>query len=241
MAPGIQRPRLHDWVSGAATVAAIGAPVMLIAGRPWLAGLCAAAAFAGALAARRSSRRHPAPMPYAMRWVLYLPRWPLSPTRLAAILQPRSGERVLELGPGVGIYSLPIAASLAPGGTLETLDIQPEMLASLVRRAADAGVTNIGAAEGDAQRLPHADGSFDAAYLVGVLGEIPDPSAALRELRRVLKPGGRLVVGEVLGLDPDAVRLATLRTLAHEARDSRSSAVLGPRFGYFARFAVARR
>ena len=52
--------------------------------------------------------------------------------------------------------------------------------------------------------MPYADDSFDAAYLVTVLGEIPDQGAALRELRRVVKPGGRIVVGELFG-DPHMV------------------------------------
>jgi ubiquinone/menaquinone biosynthesis C-methylase UbiE len=177
-------------------------------------------------------------MPYSLRWVLYLPRWPLTPARLRSILEPRAGERMLELGPGVGIYSIPMAKALMPGGVVETLDIQPEMLADLARRSAAAGVANIVTTDGDAQQLPFADGSFDGAYLIGVLGEIPDPPAALRELRRVLKPDGRLVIGEVLGLDPDAVRLTTLCAMARDAGFAFERR-LGPRVGYFARFTVA--
>jgi ubiquinone/menaquinone biosynthesis C-methylase UbiE len=82
------------------------------------------------------------------------------------------------------------------------------------------------------------DGTFDAAYLVGVLGEIPDPSAALRELRRVLHPRGRLVVGEALVVDPDGVRLPTLRRLTATAGFVEERR-LGPPFVYFARFRIA--
>jgi ubiquinone/menaquinone biosynthesis C-methylase UbiE len=207
----------------------------LASGRALLATGCAAAAVAGTLIARRSSHRHPGPMPYALRWVLYLPRWPLTARRLRDVLEPRPGERMLELGPGVGIYSLPVAAALQPGGTLEALDVQPEMLATLTRRARAAGVANVVTVEGDAQRLPYPDGSFDAAYLIGVLGEVPDPAAALRELRRVLKPGGRLVLGEMLVGDPDAVRLPALREMAARAGFT-FDACRGPRVAYFARF-----
>lgn len=230
--------RRTDWISVAAAAAALVAVAALMAGEGLIAGVAAAVAAGGALQARRASQRQPAPMPYSMRWVLYLPRWPLTPARLRAILQPRPGERVLELGPGVGIYALPIAAALAPHGRLDVLDIQPEMLAVLARRAAAARVTGIVPATGDAQRLPYPDASFDAAYLIGVLGEIPDPAAALHELRRVLRPDGRLVVGEVLLLDPDGMRLAALSRLAVAAGFALESR-LGPRLAYFARLRPA--
>jgi SAM-dependent methyltransferase len=230
-----RRPRLHDWVSLGAAVATIVAIAALLAGHPALTAICLVGALGAAVAARISSQRHPGPMPYWMRWVLYLPRWPLSAARLRSILEVQPGEQMLELGPGVGIYALPIASALMPGGRLSALDIQPEMLAVLTRRARSAGVTNLVANQGDAQRLPYPDASFDAAYLIGVLGEIPDPAAALGELRRVLKPGGRLVVGEVLLADPDAVRLPTLCALARQAGFELERRT-GPRFAYFARF-----
>jgi SAM-dependent methyltransferase len=232
-------PRLHDWTSVAGTLAALAAVAAVVAGNVALAFVAALVAVGAAVAARAASQRRPSPMPYALRWVLYLPRWPLSVARLRRILEPRPGERMLELGPGVGIYAVPVAGALG-GGTLDAVDVQPEMLAVLARRAGRAGVGNIMAKAGDAQRLAYADQTFDAAYLVGVLGEIPDPDAALRELRRVLKPGGRLVVGEVLVLDPDAVRLRTLREMAARAGFV-LDAGLGPAFAYFARFRVSER
>ena len=177
-------------------------------------------------------------MPFALRWVLYLPRWPLTAARLRRILGPEPGERILEVGPGVGIYSLPIAAALGPTGRIDALDVQPEMLSTLARRTRRAGVTNVVPAEGDAQRLPYPDDTFDAALLIGVLGEIPDQLAALREVRRVLRPGGRLVVGEALIGGPDAIRLPVLRDAA-----SRAGFVferrLGPRLAYFARLGLS--
>jgi SAM-dependent methyltransferase len=201
-----------------------------IAGKPaWT--LSAAMLAGGAhVAGRWWSRRSPVPMPYFMRWVLLVPRGSHSPRRLRRALQPRDGECILEIGPGVGVHALSIAAALRPGGVLHVLDIQPEMLNDLVRRAARAGLANILACQGDAQRLPYRDSTFDAAYLVSVLGEIPDAPLALRELRRVLKPAGRLVIGEIL-VDPDFVSLPALRRLATDA-----GLVLerrfGPRFAY---------
>jgi ubiquinone/menaquinone biosynthesis C-methylase UbiE len=117
---------------------------------------------------------------------------------------------MLEIGPGIGVHALSVASSLAPHGVLDVLDVQQEMLDELARRATPAGVRNIVAKHGDAQALPYPDRTFDAAYLVGVLGEIPDQDAALRELRRVLKSSGRLVVGEVV-LDPDYIAPGRLR------------------------------
>ena len=66
---------------------------------------------------------------------------------------------------------------------------------------ASAGSTNLVPTQGDATALPYDDGSIDAVVLTAVLGEIPDQAAALGEIARVLRPGGRLVVGELFG-DP---------------------------------------
>jgi ubiquinone/menaquinone biosynthesis C-methylase UbiE len=85
--------------------------------------------------------------------------------------------------------------------------------------------------------MPFADDTFDAAYLTAVLGEIPDQEAALRELGRVLKPSGRLVVGELLG-DPHWVSPKALRGRAQSAGLRFERQAGGP-LGYFARFACA--
>jgi ubiquinone/menaquinone biosynthesis C-methylase UbiE len=116
----------------------------------------------------------------------------------------------------VGVHALGIAAALRPDGVLDVLDVQPEMLDDLVRRAAQAGLANIVACQGDAQRLPYRDSTFDAAYLISVLGEVPDALLSLRELRRVLKPAGRLVIGEMF-VDPDFISLRALRKMATDA------------------------
>jgi ubiquinone/menaquinone biosynthesis C-methylase UbiE len=173
-------------------------------------------------------------MPYFLRWVLFLPRAFQTPARLEDILRPRRAERVLEIGPGVGIHALPIASSLAPDGIVAALDAQQDMIDNLMRRATRAGIRNISTARGDAQRLPYPDHSFDAAYLISVLGEVPDTAAALRELHRVLKPDGRLVIGEIV-VDPDFIPLAVLKERSAPAGfvfEQKS----GPSFAYFARF-----
>ncbi len=198
---------------------------------------CLVVAIGAGVAARVWSHRSPAPMPHWIRWVLFLPRTSQSADRLKAILQLQPGERLLEIGPGVGIHALPVGAALAPDGVLHVLDVQREMLEDLRRRASQAALANLREVVGDARRLPYSDRSFDAAYLISVLGEVPDEQAALRELHRVLKPGGRLVVGEIV-VDPDFISVRTLkeRTAAAGFAFERQ---LGPGIAYLASFRAA--
>jgi SAM-dependent methyltransferase len=162
------------------------------------------------------SRRFPGPMSHRFWWGLLWPRGFHSARRLRSVLQLRSGERIFELGPGIGAHALPVAASLGPAGRLDVLDMQRPMLDHLVRRAAKARVLNISPAVGDGRKLPYASASFDGAYLIDVLGETSDPPAVLRELRRILRPEGRLVVGEHF-LDPDFVSFRSLKERAETA------------------------
>jgi ubiquinone/menaquinone biosynthesis C-methylase UbiE len=90
------------------------------------------------------------------------------------------------------------------------------MVEAVVRKARAAGIVNLAGSVGDASRLPYPDATFDGAFLIGVLGEIPDGDAALRELFRVLKSGARVVIGELF-VDPDFVPLRQLRARAQQA------------------------
>ena len=179
------------------------------------------------------TRTHPSPCPYSMRFSVAVPRPGLTHERLARSLAPRPGERLLEVGPGTGCYTIPVARALEPGGTLDVVDVQQEMLGDTMRNARAQGVENVTPRLADGSSLPYADASFDGAFLVTVLGEIPDQDAALRELYRVVKPGGRVVVGEVL-LDPDWVTPRALHTRA-ERVGLRFDGQVGSRFAYFAR------
>lgn len=228
---------LRAWVFFSGLVAWILAVVMVFRGQLAWAVVCAGFALAADTIGRTWSRKSAVPMPHFMRWVLLLPRGPHSPKHFQQALQPRSAERILEIGPGVGVHALPVASALLPGGVLDVLDLQQEMLDDLTRRAARKGLTNIVPKQGDAQQLPYPDRTFDAAYLIGVLGEIPNGAAALRELRRVLKPGGRLVISEIL-IDPDFISLRALRRKAKEA-DLFFEQSAGPTFAYSAVFRPA--
>jgi SAM-dependent methyltransferase len=202
--------------------------------RPWRWGVAAGAL--GALGAALWWRRNPSACPYSQRFWVEPPHPIITRARLQGVLRPLPGERVLEIGPGTGYYTLELAESVGPEGTVEIFDIQQEMLDHTLRRAAERGLANLTATRGDAVALPYEDSSFDAVVLITVLGEIPDGDAALREISRVLRRGGRLVVGELFG-DPHYTAFGTLRRRCEQAGlsfDSRSGAWPG----YFARFSA---
>ena len=182
----------------------------------------------------RRQRKDPSACPYGLRFSLDLPHPFVTRPRLREMLSPEPGQRVLEVGPGTGYYALQAARWLEPGGILDILDIQQEMLDHTMHRARAMGVSNIVPRRGDAQALPYPHDHFDSAYLVATLGEVPDKGRALRELRRVLKRGGRLVVGEVL-LDPHKVTFEELRRLT-EAGGLDHERTLKGTLGYFAAF-----
>jgi len=189
---------------------------------------------AATLAAALWWRKNPSACPYGQRFWVEAPHPVITRDRLREVLRPEPGERVLEIGPGTGYYTLDIAGWV---GTVEIFDLQREFLDHVMRRAAERGLTNVVPTQGDATALPYEDGSIDAVVLTAVLGEIPDRAAALREVRRVLKPSGRLVVGELFG-DPHFTTLNSLKRRAAEAGLA-YEAHSGNRLAYFARLVNA--
>lgn len=177
-------------------------------------------------------RRNPSACPYSQRFWVEAPHPFITRERLREALGEISGRRVLEVGPGTGYYTLPVAEWIGPDGRLDVFDLQQEMLDHTMRRAGEAGLGHVHPSQGDARTLPYEDATFDAAYLVTVLGEVPDQAQALRELRRVLRPGGRLVVGELWG-DPHVVTAGRLRERAEAAGFAWERRV-GPAIGFFA-------
>ena len=188
------------------------------------------------LAAALWWRKNPSACPYGQRFWVEAPHPIISRDRLRSVLRPAPGERILEIGPGTGYYTLDMAEWVGAEGRVEIFDLQQEFLDHVSARAGERGLANVVPTQGDATALPYEDGAMDAVVLTAVLGEIPDTLAALREIRRVLKPGGRLVVGELFG-DPHFTTLASLKRqaagagLAFEARS-------GNWFGYFARIST---
>jgi ubiquinone/menaquinone biosynthesis C-methylase UbiE len=178
-------------------------------------------------------RKNPSACPYGQRFWVEAPHPIVTRERLRSVLRPEAGERILEIGPGTGYYTLDIAEWVGPEGTVEIFDLQQEFLDHTLGRAQERGLANVRPTQGDATALSFEDDSMDAVVLTAVLGEIPDPVAALREIGRVLKPTGRLVVGELFG-DPHFTTQAALKRQVPEgglAWESHS----GNWFGYFAR------
>jgi len=227
------RPQDYAFFAGLASV--VGSIVLAARGHAMPAvGASAVLGVALMWASHPISRRYHGPMPAWCRWGLLHPRPLVGPANLTRLLDPHPGERIFELGPGIGVHALPVATALAPGGSLCVRDVQQAMLDHLARRAARAGVRNIEATAGDGESLPYAPATFDGAYLIDVLGEVPDARRVLAELRRTLKAGGRLVIGEYF-LDPDFVGFRRLVTMAEEAGFSLDG-WRGTRLLYLARF-----
>ena len=178
-------------------------------------------------------RRHPSACPYSQRFWVEAPHPLITRDRLRAVLAPREGERILEIGPGTGYYTLEMAEWVGPDGTIEIFDLQQDFLDHTMGRASERGLANVSATQGDATSLPFTDGSMDAVVLTAVLGEIPDQAAAMAEIARVLGPGGRLVVGELVG-DPHYTSPGALERLG-DAAGLRIAERSGPALGYFAR------
>ena len=102
------------------------------------------------------------------------------------------------------VLALHVARDLLPGGSLEIVDAQPQLLDAAIRGAREQRLVNVAATLGDARYLPYDTDEFDAAYLVAALGDAQDPDTAMRELARVVRPRGRVVVGELHG-DPHRI------------------------------------
>lgn len=107
-------------------------------------------------------------------------------------LQPQRGERVLDVGSGPGLLAHSIAERVAPDGAVTGVDISEPLLAWAREHSAVPGCADYRYA--DATQLPFADAAFAAAVSTQVLEYVPDVDAAIAELARVVRPGGRVVV-----------------------------------------------
>jgi SAM-dependent methyltransferase len=117
---------------------------------------------------------------------------PFSLGRLAA------GEHVVDVGCGAGIDSIIAAKMVGATGSVIGVDMTPAMLDKARKSAKEADVQNIEFQQGLAESLPVADNWADVVISNGVLNLFPDKLAGLQEMARVLKPGGRLQIGDIL-------------------------------------------
>jgi arsenite methyltransferase len=115
-------------------------------------------------------------------------------------LQP--GERVLDLGSGAGTDSLVAAQMVGDSGSVTGIDMTPEMLGKARSAAKQMGASNLEFVEGEVERLPFPDASFDVVISNGVIDLVPDKEAVFSEIHRVLVPGGRIQIADVTIQNP---------------------------------------
>jgi arsenite methyltransferase len=108
------------------------------------------------------------------------------------------GERVVDCGSGAGADSLIAARMVGPSGRVIGIDMTPEMLAKARASASEAGLTNVEFREGILEALPVETGWADIVISNGVLNLVPDKAAALAEIHRVLRRGGRLQAADIV-------------------------------------------
>jgi len=114
----------------------------------------------------------------------------------------RPGEHVVDVGCGAGIDSLIAARMVGPGGSVVGVDMTPAMLERARASAERGAFSNVRFHEGFAESIPVADGWADVVISNGLLNLVPDKFAGLQEMARVLKPGGRLQIGDILVQKP---------------------------------------
>ncbi len=146
-------------------------------------------------------------------------RWMQPPDKLIERSGIKPGMTVLDLGCGSGAFTPFVARMVGESGKVYAVDIQPAMLNQMERKLAKAenrDIKNIELRQAGAYHLPFQDRALDLVYMVTVLQEIPDRARALREVSRVLKPGGILAVTEFLP-DPDyPLRSTTIKICQRE-------------------------
>ena len=121
---------------------------------------------------------------------------------------PGPGERVVDVGSGAGTDALIAAKAVGSDGAVVGVDMNEAMLTRARDAATEAGLGDVEFREGLVEQLPVPDGWADLVISNGVLNLVPDKAAAYREIARVLRPGGRLQIGDICVREavPEAAR-----------------------------------
>lgn len=110
------------------------------------------------------------------------------------VLKPWAGMVYADIGCGPGYFTLPVAEYVGPGGKIYAIDTQPEMLEEIECRAQAKRLINVITVRSSEREIPLLPSCVDAACLANAFHELEAPVPSLREIKRILKPGGRLIV-----------------------------------------------
>ena len=116
--------------------------------------------------------------------------------RVLALVEVKAGERVLDVGCGPGVFAVPPARAVGPSGHVFAVDLREEMVEACRRRVETWGLSNVTVRRSEESSIPLPPSSVDLVFVCHLLHELEDPAALLADVRRVLKPGGRLVAVE---------------------------------------------
>ncbi len=131
-----------------------------------------------------------------------------------ALVEVRAGERVLDIGCGPGVFTVPLARAVGDAGHVYALDLQPEMVEACRRRVEALGVSNVTVAGSEENAIPLPSERIDLVFACHLLHELENPAAFLADIRRILRPESRLAAIEwekvETGIGPPLERRLTL-------------------------------
>ena len=148
-----------------------------------------------------------------------LRRWGQKPKRLLEKIGVESEMRVLEVGCGSGLFTVPASELVGQKGTLYALDPDTEMMQILQEKIERKGLRNIETIVAGAEETGLDDDSIDSAYMVDTLHHIAQKERALKELHRVLKPRGALVILDTHLKAGDIVEMASKQSFSLASSD----------------------
>lgn len=188
------------------------------------------------VAARMALRLKPAP---AAKSIVPKPGAKLrmkyrDPAKTLDFVNLHRNETVLELGAGKGLFTLEAARRVGEGGTVHAVDMRPRAIEALAEKLDAAKISNVRLHVGGGGRLPVPANSVDVVFMVSTLPILSNRRASLDEIKRALKPGGELVIGEEMP-EPEYIRPASLRKWAEQA-GFRLVARNGTAFAYLLKF-----